>query len=333
MIPIIVISMGDPNGIGPEVTLKSLDKTDLECSIPVWIGSTKIFNHYSELLDINLPVKNFLEDDKPDPGSVYLLDLFDDSGFSIKHGNISSKAGEMAMQSVAKGIELCMNEQAHALVTASISKEAIHKAGYHVPGHTEFLAEKTGAEEVLMMLVTDELRVALSTIHIPLKDVAGSISIEKLKLQLTLLNESLKNDFGISSPKIGVLGLNPHAGDGGVIGTEEIKFIQPAVNELKQNGIKVEGPFAADGYFGNRIYQNFDATFAMYHDQGLIPFKALSFGKGVNFTAGLPIIRTSPDHGTAFDIAGKNRADEKSLRSAYKLALEMALNRNRSFVQ
>lgn len=329
MKPTIAISMGDPNGIGPEVTLKSLKDLDLENSIPIWIGSKPVFEYYSHLFDIHLPVKPFVGNTELETGYVYVLDLFDDAEFELNPGEISKEAGRLAMEAVYQGIELCLHRQANALVTAPISKEAIHKAGYDVPGHTEFLAEKTETDEVVMILASDDLRVALATIHIPLKDVVKSIQKEKLQSHLRILHQSLKNDFGLYEPKIGVLGLNPHAGDGGVIGKEEIELIGPAIEELAIEGLNIVGPFAADGYFGNHIYEQFDATFAMYHDQGLIPFKALTFGEGVNFTAGLPIIRTSPDHGTAFNIAGKNIADEHSFLSAYKMAVMMTENRTK----
>lgn len=324
--------MGDPNGIGPEVSLKSLNLSDLKSSIPIWIGNKRVFQYYSNKLGIELPVKIFEVDKKLKPGSVYMLDLFGESDFELQPGEISKKAGSLAMQSVQNGIELCMNEKANALVTAPISKEAIHKAGYTVPGHTEFLAEKTNTEEVVMVLASENLRVALATIHIPLKDVKKSLQKKKIQSNLRIFDTSLTRDFGLKKPKIGVLGLNPHAGDGGVIGKEEIELIGPAIKELSDEGINVEGPFAADGYFGSQIYKQFDATFAMYHDQGLIPFKTLTFGKGVNFTAGLPIIRTSPDHGTAFNIAGKNIADEQSFHAAYHMAVKMTENRMKNQV-
>lgn len=332
MIPIVAISMGDPNGIGPEVTLKSLEREDLSRSIPVWIGSKKVFEFYSDKFDIQLPLKKFKNDNSLEPGSVYLLDIDEESDFEITPGKTTKEGGSLAMQAVDKGIQLCMNKDAHALTTAPISKEGIHKAGYNVPGHTEFLAKKTDTDNVVMVLVSENFRVALATIHIPLKDVKQSINKENLQTNLRILYKSLSVDFGIGEPKIGVLGLNPHAGDGGVIGTEEIELITPALDELSEEDILVDGPFAADGYFGSQLYKIYDATLAMYHDQGLIPFKALSFGNGVNFTAGLPIIRTSPDHGTAFNIASKNVADEQSFRAAYQMAAEMAKNRykNRS---
>lgn len=321
--------MGDPNGIGPEVALKFLNQTDLSNSIPVWIGSENVLEYYSEICDIHSPLRKFTENEQLENGNVYLVDLKDESQFEINPGKISNQAGKMAMTAVEKGIELCMSNQADALVTAPISKEAINEAGFNVPGHTEFLAQKTGTDEVVMVLASENLRVALSTIHIPLKNVAKSITKERIQQNLRILHESLKKDFGLYEPKIAVLGLNPHAGDGGVIGKEEIELIRPAIDELSGEGLNVIGPFAADGYFGNEMYEQFDATFAMYHDQGLIPFKTLTFGEGVNFTAGLPIIRTSPDHGTAFDIAGKNIADEQSFKSAYEMAVTIAQNRIR----
>lgn len=331
MKPIIAISMGDPNGIGPEVTLKSLQNSNLDRSIPVWVGSKKVWDYYNELLHITLPQKKFPSNHSElQAGSIYLLDIIQDEKVNIHPGEVTAYAGRLAMQSVQKGIELCLDQPAHALVTAPISKEAIKKAGYNVPGHTEFLAQKTGSDEVVMVLASKNLVVALATIHIPLKDVASSLHKKKIQHYLRILNRSLKVDFGLIEPKIGVLGLNPHAGDGGVIGKEEIELIGPAIDELYAEGLGVSGPFAADGYFGNKIYEQFDATFAMYHDQGLIPFKTLTFGKGVNFTAGLPIIRTSPDHGTAFDIAGKNIADQASFQSAYQLAVQMAKKRIRN---
>lgn len=321
--------MGDPNGIGPEVTLKSLEKADLQRSIPLWIGREEVFEFYSAKCDISLPIKNFTKPNELRPGNIYLVNVPNNPDFALNPGEISKEAGHLAMQSVQKGIELCMSGKADALVTAPISKEAIRKAGYNVPGHTEFLAEKTGTDDVVMVLASEDLRVALATIHIPLKDVTKSLKKENLLNHLRILCQSLEADFGLKQPSIGVLGLNPHAGDGGVIGNEEIERIGPVIEELSEEGVHIKGPFAADGYFGNQIYKKFDATFAMYHDQGLIPFKTLTFGKGVNFTAGLPIIRTSPDHGTAFNIAGKNLADERSFDSAYQMAVEMAQNRKK----
>jgi 4-hydroxythreonine-4-phosphate dehydrogenase len=327
--PVVAISMGDPNGIGLEVILKFLKQYDLSNSIPVLVGSANVLEYYSVTCDIHLPIRTFSKKDTLENGNIYLVNLHDDSNFEINPGEISNQAGKMAMTAVEKGIELCMDNQADALVTAPISKESINRAGYDIPGHTEFLAEKTNTEEVVMVLASENLRVALATIHIPLKDVSKSITKRIIQRNLRILQKSLKIDFGLYEPKIAVLGLNPHAGDGGVIGKEEIDIIRPAIDELSSEGLNIVGPYAADGYFGNGMHEHFDATFAMYHDQGLIPFKTLTFGEGVNFTAGLPIIRTSPDHGTAFDIAGKNIADMHSFQSAYQMAAMMAQNRTR----
>jgi 4-hydroxythreonine-4-phosphate dehydrogenase len=331
MKPTIAISMGDFNGVGPEVILKHLSKMDLSSSTPLLIGSETVFQFYEKSLNIRVARHRISETSEIEEGSVNILSISDIDESDIQPSKISKSAGLAAMKAVEYGINSCLAGQADALVTAPISKEAIHKAGYNYPGHTEFLAEKTGTELVTMILATDQLRVGLQTGHIPMKEVPGSINSNEIVYKIESLDKSLRENFGIDHPKIAVLGLNPHAGDGGVLGTEETEFIQPAVNEVHKKGIHAEGPFPADGFFGSRKHTQFDAILAMYHDQGLIPFKALSFGKGVNFTAGLPIIRTSPDHGTAFDIAGQNKANPDSFTSAYNLAVKMSLiklNRN-----
>jgi 4-hydroxythreonine-4-phosphate dehydrogenase len=331
MKPTIAISMGDFNGVGPEVILKHLSKMDLSSSTPLLIGSETVFQFYEKSLNIRVARHRISETSEIEEGSVNILSISDIDESDIQPSKISKSAGLAAMKAVEYGINSCLAGQADALVTAPISKEAIHKAGYIYPGHTEFLAEKTGTELVTMILATDQLRVGLQTGHIPMKEVSGSINSNDIVYKIESLDKSLRENFGIDHPKIAVLGLNPHAGDGGVLGTEETEFIQPAVNEVHKKGIHAEGPFPADGFFGSRKHTQYDAILAMYHDQGLIPFKALSFGKGVNFTAGLPIIRTSPDHGTAFDIAGQNKANPDSFTSAYNLAVKMSLiklNRN-----
>lgn len=325
--------MGDPDGIGPEIILKSLLKNGSQNSTPLIFGNESVFRHYAKTMSLDLEFNIINRARDVEPGKINILNCTPFSEDDLEPGKLNAVCGRAAMESVAAGIEACQNGEADALVTAPISKEAISLAGYTVPGHTEFLAEQTGTDHVLMMLVSGGFRVALATIHIPLKDVASSIKPEKLKINMRLLHESLLRDFGIDNPKIAVLGLNPHGGDGGVIGREEIEIIQPVVEELNREGLNLSGPYAADGFFGKQLHTVFDAVFATYHDQGLIPFKALTFGKGVNFTAGLPIIRTSPDHGTAFDIAGKNSADHGSFDSAYKLAVELANNRNKSDFQ
>ncbi len=323
MKPIIGISIGDVNGVGPEIILKALGQIDFKKSVPLIISPKKVLDFYAKELKLAIHINRCEFLDEIDPEHINLLDLPNNS-LQITPGVQSKSSGLVAMQSIELGIELASIGVTHALVTAPISKEAVNLAGYKIPGHTEFLAEKTNTEEVLMMLVNEGLRVALVTAHIPISKVSDSISEDLILRKLDILNESLKNDFGIKSPKIAVFGLNPHAGDGGVIGNEEIDIITPTLKKALDSGIDVEGPFPADGFFGQRQDKNFDAILAMYHDQGLVPFKLLSFGKGVNFTAGLPIIRTSPDHGTAFNIAGKGIANTSSFIQAYNLAVELA---------
>ncbi len=321
--------MGDFNGVGPEVVLKHLSNVDLSASTPVIIGLETVFQYYEKSLNISVDRHRISKISDKKEGSVNILSITDIDEMDIQPSKITKKAGLTSMKAVEYGINCCLAKQADALVTAPISKEAIHKAGYIYPGHTEFLAEKTGAEMVTMILATDQLRVGLLTGHIPIKEVAAAINSKDIVDKIESLHISLLENFGIKNPKIAVMGLNPHAGDGGVLGSEEAEYIVPALNEIRKKGIRADGPFPADGFFGSRKQTQYDAILAMYHDQGLIPFKALSFGKGVNFTAGLPIIRTSPDHGTAYDIAGQNRANSESFTAAYNLAVKMALIKNR----
>lgn len=323
MKPTIAISIGDFNGIGPEIILKALARVDLDTSTPLILAPKEILDFYAKLLSLKVEMNICSYLDELEPGYVNLLD-FETDTLELNPGFQSEQTGSVSMSSIELGIELANIEFAQALVTAPISKEAVNLAGFKIPGHTEFLAEKTDTESVLMMLVNDGLRVALTTAHVPISKVSSSITGSLVLEKLTLLSESLKEDFQIPDPKIAVLGLNPHAGDGGVIGSEEIETIVPALEEASQTGLYAAGPFPADGFFGQKLYKKYDAILAMYHDQGLAPFKLLSFGSGVNFTAGLPIIRTSPDHGTAFDIAGKGVADESSFTQAYQLAVDLA---------
>lgn len=324
--------MGDYNGIGPEVTLKALYKSDIDSSIAVWIGFKEVFDSIRQWVGTGKSDQIIHSIEEAQPGRINILEIKSDSLSSpdIQFGTLSASAGRAAMIAVERGIDLCMKQKCDALVTAPISKEAIHMAGYKVPGHTEFLMEKSKTQNAMMILTSSELRVSPSTIHVPVSEILINLNIEKLTDQILILHHSMKRDFGSEKPSIGILGLNPHAGDGGVIGKEEIEIIIPAIEKARMHGIQVDGPFPADGYFASRHYLNYDITLSMYHDQGLIPFKMLSFGKGVNFTAGLPFIRTSPDHGTAFNIAGKNRADENSFVSAYELAFTLSINRRHS---
>lgn len=324
----LAISIGDINGIGPEVVIKSLEKISLADITPIVLSSKKTFNFWLDNLSKSLDYHYAQSMDEVVDQNINLLQTYADQAISVNPGNFSKNSGKYAMSAVEKGIALCKSKQADALVTAPISKEAVNLAGYHIPGHTEFLAEKTDTAEFMMILVHDNLRVGLITGHIPLSKVASSLSAELIKKYIRIMHRALRNDFDISTPDIAVLGLNPHAGDGGIIGTEEQQIIAPAIEAAQSEGFSVSGPFPADGFFGNGKYEQYDGIVATYHDQGLIPFKTLSFGGGVNVTAGLPIIRTSPDHGTAFDIAGQNRANPSSFIEALELAAKLVENRN-----
>ncbi|MGM0545169.1 MAG: 4-hydroxythreonine-4-phosphate dehydrogenase PdxA [Bacteroidota bacterium] len=330
----IAISIGDINGIGPEVVLKTLTNYPSEEVTPIILSSSSVLEYYLDTCDINdieyhkTPNAGHIID-----GTINLLESYGDKQISITPGEFTKQSGTCAMLAVEQGLQLCTSGQADALVTAPISKEAVNLAGYHIPGHTEFLADYTGTDDFMMMLVHDNLRVGLVSIHIPLTKVASAITKETVRKKILVMHTSLQNDFAIDKPRIAVLGLNPHAGDGGVIGTEEQEIISPVIEQVQSKGLEVLGPYPADGFFGNKKYAQFDGILAMYHDQGLVPFKTLSFGGGVNFTAGLPIVRTSPDHGTAFDIAGQNKADPSSFREAFTLAGQLVENRKQRSLQ
>lgn len=322
MLPKIGITIGDINGIGPEIALKAVSEIDYSASVPILISSASVIDFYNSELGLNKSFHKITSVSEAKDGILNVLDT-NKSSPEIETGKITKQAGLASMKSIESAISLCIAKELKAMVTLPISKESIQLAGYDIPGHTEFLANQTNTDQVLMMLVNGALRVALTTGHIPVSKVASSINQDLIISKATILSKSLKQDFRNFQPKIAVFGLNPHAGDGGVLGSEENEIITPAIVKLKESGINVDGPFPADG-FSDRKHQQYDAILAMYHDQGLAPFKLLSFGKGVNFTAGLPIIRTSPDHGTAFDIAGKGIADTSSFIQAYKLAVELA---------
>ncbi|SMO67876.1 4-hydroxythreonine-4-phosphate dehydrogenase PdxA [Gracilimonas mengyeensis] len=322
-IPRIAVSIGDFNGIGPEIVLKALGQAELNEATPVILTLKSVMDFYDDFRSPQQELHIAEKADEIENGHLNLLQIGGDV-IEITPGTQTEQSGRVAMKAIEKGIELCLDKTTDALVTAPISKEAVNMAGYHIPGHTEFLAEKTSTKNVLMMLVSGNLRVALVTAHTPIKDVSEEITAQLIRTKIGLLHESLRKDFGIDNPRIAVFGLNPHAGDGGVIGTEEVELIGPLVQALRHEGMGADGPFPADGFFGQQLHKEYDAILAMYHDQGLAPFKLLSFGRGVNFTAGLPIIRTSPDHGTAFDIAGKGKANPSSFTEAWNLAIELA---------
>ncbi len=321
---IVGISQGDINGIGLEVIIKSmLDPTLFEICTPVVFGSNKTASFHRKALGIEdfsfNPIKEVSE---ANAKRANIINVYEEE-VNIELGKQTIDGGKYALKSLEAAAYALAQGKVNVLVTAPINKENIQSPDFNFPGHTEYLEDKFGDGNSLMLLVSDVLRVAVVTGHIPVTQVAQALTTEKIIQKIQTLNKSLKNDFNIQKPKIAVLGLNPHAGDNGVIGDEEKNIIIPAINKAKEEGMAVWGPYPADGFFGNETYKKFDAVLAMYHDQGLIPFKTIAFNSGVNFTAGLPIVRTSPDHGTAYDIAGKNKASEESFRTAIYTAIDI----------
>lgn len=321
------ISIGDFNGIGPEIIMKSLkDKTITDFFTPVIFGSGKLFTYQKNIFKLNLNFNYVNEPSQAQAGKLNMVNLTKEN-VNVELGVPTEESTKMAIDSLEAATEALMKGDIDVLVTAPINKDEMVKMGFKHAGHTGYFEEKFN-KKGLMFLVTEDLKVAVSTHHIPIAQVAENISKEKIKKQIRVLNQTLIEDFCIQKPKIAVLGLNPHAGDGGVIGNEEIEIISPAIKELSDNGILAFGPFPADSFFQPSKYKNFDAVLAMYHDQGLAPFKTLAYEEGVNYTAGLPFIRTSPDHGVAYDIAGKNVADEQSFTEAIFTAIKVFKNRS-----
>jgi 4-hydroxythreonine-4-phosphate dehydrogenase len=324
-VPIRVgISIGDINGIGPEVVIKALadNRLLLDCT-PIIYASSKTISFHKKA--INEPEFNYQSCKTATEAinrKINIVNVWNEE-VQFELGKGTEASGKYAFLSLEKATEDLASGKIDVLVTAPISKEAIGKAGFQFPGHTEYLAHLAGMEEALMMMVSGSLRVALVTTHLPLKDVSSALTREKILMKIKELDSSLKKDFGIQRPKIAVFGLNPHASENGKMGTEEAEIITPAINMARNEDIFALGPFPADGFFGSPNRGQYDAVLAMYHDQGLAAFKALAFEDGVNYTAGLPIVRTSPDHGTAFDIAGKNEANSQSMRSAIYLAIDI----------
>jgi 4-hydroxythreonine-4-phosphate dehydrogenase len=321
------ISIGDFNGIGPEIIMKSLkDKTITDFFTPIIFGSGKLFTYQKNIFKLNLNFNYITETSQAQNGKLNMLNLVKDNS-NVELGKPTEESTKMAIDSLEAATDALMKGEIDVLVTAPINKDEMMKMGFKHAGHTGYFEEKFN-KKGLMFLVTEGLKVAVSTHHIPISQVAENISKEKIKKQIRALNQTLIEDFSISKPKIAVLGLNPHSGDGGVIGNEEIEIISPAIKELSDQGIMAFGPFPADSFFQPSKYQSFDAVLAMYHDQGLAPFKTLAYEEGVNYTAGLPFIRTSPDHGVAYDIAGKNIADEQSFMEAIFMAIKIFKNRS-----
>lgn len=326
--PVVVgISIGDVNGIGPEVIIKALNNSMIltDCT-PVIYGSTKILNYYRKKVhagDFNYQAAPSIDNIKP--RKINVINVWKED-VELNVGQVAELGGKYALQSLDNATKDLAAGKIDVLVTAPISKDAMSKTGFKFPGHTEYLADMAGQEEALMLMVAGNLRVGLVTSHIALKDVPTTITIDKVQDKLRAFNQSLKKDFGIRKPKIAVLGLNPHAGENGKMGEEEKEVISPAINRAKNDGVMAFGPYPADSFFGSSNRANFDGVLAMFHDQGLSGFKAIAFDQGVNFTAGLPIVRTSPDHGTAFDIAGKDMASGESMRHAIYLAMDVHRN-------
>lgn len=320
------ISIGDYNGIGPEIIMKALkDKAITDFFTPIIFGSGKLFTYQKNIFKLNHNFNYITEVSQAQNDKINMLNLWKDN-VNVDLGKPTEESTKMAIESLEAATNSLMNGEVDVLVTAPINKEEMLKQGFAHAGHTGYLEEKF-EKKGLMFLVTEDLKVAVSTHHIPLAQVAENISKEKIKKQIKMLNQCLIEDFQIERPKIAVLGLNPHSGDGGAIGKEEIEIIEPAIRELFDNGILAFGPFPADSFFQPSKYRNFDAVLAMYHDQGLAPFKTLAYEEGVNYTAGLPVIRTSPDHGVAYDIAGQNIADEQSFSEAIFTAVKIFKNR------
>jgi 4-hydroxythreonine-4-phosphate dehydrogenase len=307
--------------------MKSLkDKTITDFFTPIIFGSGKLFTYQKNIFKLNLNFNYITEASQAQNGKLNMLNLVKDNS-NVELGKPSEESTKMAIDSLEAATEALMKGEIDVLVTAPINKDEMVKMGFKHAGHTGYFEEKFN-KKGLMFLVTEGLKVAVSTHHIPISQVAENISKEKIKKQIKALNQTLIEDFSISKPKIAVLGLNPHSGDGGVIGNEEIEIISPAIKELSDQGILAFGPFPADSFFQPSKYKSFDAVLAMYHDQGLAPFKTLAYEEGVNYTAGLPFIRTSPDHGVAYDIAGKNIADEQSFMEAIFTAIKIFKNRS-----
>lgn len=320
------ISVGDFNGIGVEIILKSLkDRNITDFFTPVIFGSGKLFSHQKNVFKIQSTFNYITSAKEATNGKLNIVNLWKDN-VNVDFGTPTEESTKMAIDSLEAATTALMEKEIDVLVTAPINKDEMIKHGFKHAGHTGYFEEKFG-KKGLMFLVTEDLKVAVSTHHIPVSEIAKHISKDKIKEQIKMLNQCLIQDFCIQKPKIAILGLNPHAGDGGAIGQEEIEIIQPSIKELFNEGILAFGPYPADSFFQPEKYKNFDAVLAMYHDQGLAPFKTIAYEEGVNYTAGLPFIRTSPDHGVAYDIAGKNLADERSFSEAIFTAIKIFKNR------
>lgn len=327
--PIIGFTCGDINGIGIELIIKALsDSRMLEFYTPVVFASNKVINFYKKSLpEYNLNYTSIKDLQRPNPKQVNVLNCWEED-VVITPGQLNDAGGKYAVKSLQAAVEALMKKQIHGLVTAPIHKKNVQSVEFNYTGHTPFLKTVFNVQDVAMMMCSQTFRVVLVAEHVPMKDISKYITKEAIISKLKITEKSLQKDFGVDKPKIAVLGLNPHAGDEGLIGKEEEEIIRPAIKEFKQNSSSiVYGPYSADAFFARHQHEKFDAVLAMYHDQGLIPFKSLALGEGVNYTAGLPGIRTSPDHGVAFDIAGKSKASESSFQEAIFMCIDIARNR------
>ena len=325
--PIIIgISVGDLNGIGPEIVLKSFaDPRMLEFCTPVIFANIKFLTWYKKELGLECHLNALSDLSQVNHGKINVFNAWSET-FEAQYGKVDPKAGFLAIASLKKAVNALKNKKIDALVTAPIDKKNSQSEEFKFPGHTDYLAQEFGGS-ALMFMVSEEVRVGLLTDHVPVKDAPAAITKDLIRQKAVAMMASLTQDFGITRPKIAVLGVNPHSGDQGVIGSEDQDTMAPTINAMREEGSLIYGPYPADGFFGSGQYKHFDAVLAAYHDQGLIPFKTLSFGAGVNFTAGLNAVRTSPDHGTAFDIAGKNQANISSFKEAVFTALNIVRHR------
>jgi len=324
----VAITQGDTNGVGYEVILKAFaDPAILELCTPIIYGSAKIATYHRKALNLETPFSIINNAEEARDGRLNLLNCFDEE-IKVELGHPSQEAGQAAFKALDRAMTDYRSGLYDVLVTAPINKSTIQSPGFRFPGHTEYIETSVGdGKKALMILMNEQLRVALVTTHLAVKDIAKAITKEAIIEKATIFHQALKRDFRISNPRIAVLSLNPHAGDNGLLGTEENDIIAPAIEELASKSIQAFGPYAADGFFGSGTYDYFDGVLAMYHDQGLAPFKTIALESGVNYTAGLPIVRTSPDHGTAYDIAGQGKADENSMRQALYTAIDVWRNR------
>ena len=325
----IGITQGDINGIGYEVIIKTLmEPRILEMCTPIVYGSPKVAAYHRKALELESFTFNTIRVAKEaDPKKANIINCTDDN-IRVELGRSSEMAGEASYMALEKAVEDLRNGEIDALITAPINKDNIQSDKFHFPGHTEFLAEQFNVQDYVMLMVSEIMKIGVVVGHAPLSEVPKRITVDGILRKLRIISSSLETDFSIKRPRIAVLGLNPHAGDGGLLGHEEKDIIIPAIEKAKEEGILAIGPYPADGFFGSGDYTKFDAILAMYHDQGLVPFKLASFDKGVNYTAGLPVIRTSPAHGTAYDIAGEDKASPDSFRQALYLAYDISKNRD-----